>query len=253
MRKLLLTVFALILTAAAWAEDERHSFGLQIGFAEPIYRLNSPASIEQNASNLNKTVMNGFKAGFVYDGIIIGGFGASIGINYTFAAGRSGWNDYGFLPNGAPMLLPQIEYSTKYVYNQGEIFTDWQYKFEIARQTFLILYTGPTIQYGVYKADDLFRYKADGKEAEMEKVNPSYQNQQEQYLRQLNVTWGVGAGFQYRQFFLRGGYDFGIINPYRKNTFSALDGTLYVNDDRWTRGRLDQWQIKIGMYLFQMN
>ena len=86
----------------------------------------------------------------------------------------------------------------------------------------------------------------------MKSVTWSYQDQQDKYLRRLNVTWGVGAGFQYKRYFLRGGYDFGIINPYKAITFNALDGALFAGDDRWTRGRLDQWQIKMGLYLWQM-
>jgi hypothetical protein len=62
-------------------------------------------------------------------------------------------------------------------------------------------------------------------------------------LKRLNVTWGVGAGFQYDRYFLRGGYDFGIINPNKERSF--------VGHDAYTRGRFDQWQIKVGMYLWQ--
>jgi hypothetical protein len=62
-------------------------------------------------------------------------------------------------------------------------------------------------------------------------------------LKRLNVTWGIGAGFQYQRYFLRGGYDFGLINPYKAQSFS--------NIDVHTRGRFDQWQIKLGMYLWE--
>lgn len=252
MRKFLMTSLAILLVANAWADDATHSFGIQIGFAEPIYRLNTPTMMGKDVSYLDRTVMNGFKVGAVYDGSIIAGFGFSIGLNYTFATARSGWNNYNYTPAGTPSLLPQIEYATNYVYNQGEIFVDWQYKFEIAKQTFLILYSGPTIQYGGYSATDFFRYISDGSNVEMKSVTWSYQDQQDKYLRRLNVTWGVGAGFQYKRYFLRGGYDFGIINPYKAITFNALDGALFAGDDRWTRGRLDQWQIKMGLYLWQM-
>ena len=252
MRKLFLIALSMIITASVWAEDSRHSFGLQVGFAEPILRLNSPTVMGESASHLDNTVLNGFKIGAVYDGVIIKGFGVSMGLNYTFAAAHSSWNSYDYTPAGVKTLLPQIEYSTNYVYNQGEIFVDWQYKFEIAKQTFLIVYTGPTIQYGGYNATDQFRDINTGSNVPLATVVWSYKDRQDEYLRHLNVTWGVGAGFQYQQFFLRGGYDFGIINPYKENKFSDLDA-IYTGDDRWTRGRLDQWQIKIGMYLFEMN
>ena len=252
MRKFLLTALSILLVANVWAEDASHSFGIQLGFAQPAYWLNSPTAMGQSVSHLDKTVMNGFKVGFVYDASIVAGFGFSAGLNYTFATSRTGWNDYNFLPNGAPTLISQIEYATNYVYNQGEIFVDWQYKFEIAKQTFVILYSGPTIQLGGYSATDFFRYIADKQDVVMETVNWSYNDIQDNYLRRLNVTWGVGVGFQYKRYFLRGGYDFGIINPYKKISFNALDGVLFPGEDRYTRGRLDQWQIKLGIYLKQI-
>ena len=51
----------------------------------------------------------------------------------------------------------------------------------------------------------------------------------------------IGAGFQDKRYFLRGGYDFGLINPYKNADF--------VNGNH-TRGRLDQWSIKLGVYLW---
>ncbi|MCR4664029.1 MAG: hypothetical protein K5660_01525 [Paludibacteraceae bacterium] len=253
MRKTVLIALTVLLSAALWAEDVTHSFGFQIGFAEPVYRLNTPTIMGESKDHYENTIMNGFKIGAVYDGNIIGGFGFMMGINYTFATGRSAWNDYDYTQTGAKTLIPVFQYSTTRIYNQGEIFVDWHYKFEIAKQTYLILYSGPTIQYGGYKATDYFRLIATGSTSvEMTKVFCSYEDQQDEYLRHLNVTWGVGAGFQYKRLFLRGGYDFGIINPYKEISFNALDGTLYAGDDRHTRGRLDQWQIKIGMYLWQI-
>ena len=67
-------------------------------------------------------------------------------------------------------------------------------------------------------------------------------------LKRINVTWGLGAGFQYDRYFLRGGYDFGLINPYKASQFDYTD----TNGGRpRTRGRFDQWQIKVGIYLWQ--
>ena len=63
----------------------------------------------------------------------------------------------------------------------------------------------------------------------------------DQTFRHLNITWGLGAGFQYKRYFLRGGYDFGLLNPYKNTDFE---------NGIHTRGRLDQWEIKIGMYLW---
>ena len=63
----------------------------------------------------------------------------------------------------------------------------------------------------------------------------------DQQFKRLNVTWGVGAAFQYKRYFLRGGYDFGLLNPHK-----YADYTTGIH----SRGRLDQWSIKIGMFLW---
>ena len=68
----------------------------------------------------------------------------------------------------------------------------------------------------------------------------------EQDYQRMNVTWGVGAGFQYERYFLRGGYDFGLMNPYKVGNFNEMGYSL----DRRTRGRLDQWNIRLGIYLW---
>ena len=105
-----------------------------------------------------------------------------------------------------------------------------------------MLYTGPTIQCGL-----AMTWKRYNQDYEGEKRKPTVfdgydiDNDPDQVLKRLNITWGLGAGFQYKQYFLRGGYDFGIITPYKNTDFST---------GVHTRGRLDQWNIKIGVYLW---
>lgn len=275
MNKHVLTLIAVLTfgIGTIWADDAAHSVGIQIGFAEPILRLNTPTpttataaagySFNESASKLNKVTMNGFKIGVVYDASIAWGLGFSLGMNYTFAYHQDSWNDYAYQEDGTQAPLPYIDYRTRYVYNQGEVFVDWQYKFEMAKQTFLILYTGPTIQTGFYKATDRFRYNDNafiyGKSGNVNLTTAhySFEDQQDQFLHHLNVTWGIGAGFQYKQYFVRGGYDFGINPPYSEYSFNYLGEKFQVDmlkgDDRRTRGRLDQWQIKIGMYIWQQD
>ena len=249
MRRTIFILCLILTSGTLLAKDANRSVGIQAGFTQPTYRLNSPTSFGESQSHTDARTMNGFKIGLVYDENLIAGFGFSLGLNYTFAAGQSAWADYGYEPSGKTTLLSTIDYRTQYRYHQGEVFVDWQYKFEIAQRTFLMLYTGPTLQVASYKADDQYRNK-DGSALTMSVTHTSYAAEQDAYIRPLNVTWGIGAGFQFDRYFIRGGYDFGIMNPYKEITFNALrkDG-----DDRWTRGRLDQWQVKVGVYLWQQN
>ncbi|MBQ7192582.1 MAG: hypothetical protein IJS00_06930 [Paludibacteraceae bacterium] len=251
---LLLTVISL--TAVA----QKQAVGIHIGFAQPIYRTNIP-DVDASATKLHATTLNGLKIGLVYDGTIIKGFGLSMGLNYTFAMHNGKWHDYTWMDEPAqpttgkprPLgFLPDFEYRTQYQYHQGEIFVDWQYKFEIAKETYIILYTGPTIQCTfAFTSKDYLRYIVSHDEASLKyPAVESYEAEMDSHFRKLNVTWGVGAGFQYKRYFIRGGYDFGLINPYKEPNFSEL-GYGDDNYSRTTRGRIDQWQIKLGVYFWQ--
>lgn len=228
------------------ADMPKQGFGLQIGWAQPIIRLNSPNTAYPKDSLVNTVKMNGFKVGVVYDGSFVKGFGASIGLNYTFGVSNSGWKSrnpgYNEYPKDRTLIT----------YHEAEIFVDWQYKFEIAKETYLMLYTGPTIQCGMafymrndVRTKDLFTGEI--ATAYGERYSAYKTDENNERIKRLNVTWGVGAGFQYKRYFLRGGYDFGLLNPYANTQFVDVAGNAI---DRNTRGRLDQWNIRIGMYLW---
>jgi hypothetical protein len=233
MKRLTLILFICAATTMASAQDY---FGVQLGFAQPIARLNTPT----NKTSLFSTSYNGFKVGLVYDATIVKGFGVSMGLNYTFGNHTSAWKQIGKNPH------PQ-ERSTGQ-YHQLEIPIDWQYKFEIAKRTWIILYTGPTLQCGLDLTSKLYKTN-NGKEIILEKDNSFYsEDMKDKELKRINVTWGLGAGFQYDRYFLRGGYDFGLINPYKASQFDYTDTN---GGHPRTRGRFDQWQIKVGIYLWQ--
>ena len=233
MKRLTLILFICAATTMASAQDY---FGIQLGFAQPIARLNTPTT----KTSLFPTSYNGFKVGLVYDATIIKGFGVSMGLNYTFGNHTSAWKQIGTLP------YPQER--TTGQYHQLEIPIDWQYKFEIAKRTWIILYTGPTLQCGLDLTSKLYKTN-NGKEITLEKDNSFYsEDMKDKELKRINVTWGLGAGFQYDRYFLRGGYDFGLINPYKASHFDYTDTN---GGHPRTRGRFDQWQIKVGVYLWQ--
>ena len=233
MKRLTLILFICAATTMASAQDY---FGIQLGFAQPIARLNTPTT----KTSLFSTSYNGFKVGLVYDATIIKGFGVSMGLNYTFGNHTSAWKQIGTLP------YPQER--TTGQYHQLEIPIDWQYKFEIAKRTWIILYTGPTLQCGLDLTSKLYKTN-NGKEITLEKDNSFYsEDMKDKELKRINVTWGLGAGFQYDRYFLRGGYDFGLINPYKASQFDYTDTN---GGHPRTRGRFDQWQIKVGIYLWQ--
>jgi hypothetical protein len=229
-------MLCIIVASAAMAYSQSY-VGVNVGYAQPITRLNLPVMGKESV--LNPTTYNGMKVGVVYDVTLIKGLGVSMGLNYTMGGNATEWKS-----KSSSIKYPQ-ERSHGW-YHQLEIPVDWQYKFQIAKDTWLMLYTGPTLQCGLSLQKK--NYVNDGKTVEMNAKNPTdnlYDADDTGVfaLKRLNVTWGVGAGFQYERYFLRGGYDFGIINPYKVDSFTG--------QDIYTRGRFDQWQIKLGMYLWQ--
>lgn len=244
MKKSFVVVFILCLALglnAKTIELPKQGFGLQIGWAQPTIRLNSPDNPEGAKDSLSRVVhLNGFKVGLVYDASYIAGFGSTIGINYTFGMSQSKWTSVNPGFNQYPKTRSLI------TYHQIELFVDWQYKFEIAKETYLMLYTGPTLQCGLdfdmridtqvedYLTGEVTQDNGDWNDAYQTSSNDNK-------ISRLNVTWGVGAGFQYKRYFLRGGYDFGLLNPYKNNDF---------DNGRHTRGRMDQWNIRLGVYLW---
>jgi hypothetical protein len=231
-----IVMLCIIVASAAMAYSQSY-VGVNVGYAQPITRLNLPVMGKESV--LNPTTYNGMKVGVVYDVTLIKGLGVSMGLNYTMGGNATEWKS-----KSSSIKYPQ-ERSHGW-YHQLEIPVDWQYKFQIAKDTWLMLYTGPTLQCGLSLQKK--NYVNDGKTVEMNAKNPTdnlYDAEDTGVfaLKRLNVTWGVGAGFQYERYFLRGGYDFGIINPYKVDSFTG--------QDIYTRGRFDQWQIKLGMYLWQ--
>lgn len=229
-RILIICVIAMTMTSL----HAQEYLGVQIGYTNPITRLN----VADNKNTLSPTSYHGMKIGFVYDATLWKGLGVSMGLNYTFGTNVTDWTKKVSTQQG---LYPQVR--SRGQYHQLEIPVDWQYKFEIAQNTWIILYTGPTLQCGLALNDKWYiRLNKDSESISKEENLYSEQEMAGYALKRLNVTWGIGAGFQYEKYFLRGGYDFGIINPYKAQSF---------NNGIYTRGRFDQWQIKLGMYLWE--
>ena len=231
-----IVMLCIIVASAAMAYSQSY-VGVNVGYAQSITRLNLPVMGKESV--LNPTTYNGMKVGVVYDVTLIKGLGVSMGLNYTMGGNATDWKS-----KSSSIKYPQER--SRGWYHQLEIPVDWQYKFQIAKDTWLMLYTGPTLQCGLSLQKK--NYVNDGKTVEMNAKNPTdnlYDADDTGVfaLKRLNVTWGVGAGFQYERYFLRGGYDFGIINPYKVDSFTG--------QDIYTRGRFDQWQLKLGMYLWQ--
>ena len=230
--RLSLAIVCLTVFTPCFAEvnDSQH-LGVQLGFNRPLLREATAL-----ANNTTLTVgMNGIRAGIVYDATIVKGFGLSLGVNYSFG------NVYGKWQDGTGLTkYPQTR--RQYIMQAINIPVEWQYKFLIAQDTYLILYTGPTLEYSFVFNQVNYSRKIDNEISKT--VTGIYtldsdSDGKTDYSR-FQVRWGVGAGFQYQNYYLRGGYDFGIISPYADR--------YHDTDDYTRRGRFDCWNIRLGIY-----
>jgi len=258
MRKYILAAMLLILTSGAFAQidseysDGQNHLGFNIGYSDAIMRQRTSTNDTLNS----KANMQGLKVGMVYETNIIKGFGVQFGLNYTFGTklGKAQSSDVSTVGKKKEDIF----------YHQAEMTIDWQYKFEVAKETYLLLYTGPSVEVGLGYYKRTLENKIDPTTKQLYEET-TRQNYYKEYcpvrsgadpdgdgiadkLNRLNIAWGVGAGFQYKRYFIRGSYDFGIYNPYHDRIYNNYftDGS-----DFHYRGRLDQWSIKIGMYLWQ--
>lgn len=236
MKKNIFIGILLLVAGVASAQEGTTSLGFNVGFAEPVMYYRASSSAEK----LTRQATDGFKLGVIYETTIVKGFGVSSSLNYTHSAHMGSWT----VTPGISALQTKEDHNM----HQLEIPVDWQYKFLIAKRTYLALYTGPTMQIGLANT---FRYreKLNGEVIKDEKVDAYKIDEDHDGIpdyNRVNVTWGIGLGFHYKQYFLRGGYDFGLMSVYKDKYFNTS------SDSGWNRkGRMDQWQIKLGIYFWQ--
>lgn len=235
MKRLFATFILACATLSLFAQQQY--LGVEIGFTQPILREN-PAGNDKKLPNV--TTLNGAKLGLVYDATLIKGFGFRIGVNYTLAGNQSQWESKNQIGSAAKTREKNLMHTI-------ELPIDWQYKFTIAKDSYLILYTGPAFQY-TFAFDKTTQTKNEVIGTEASVTTDHYTADRDADGKRdyspFNLTWGVGAGFQYKNYYLRGGYDFGIINHYRDRFYnSTIESAEYRMN-----GRFDQWSVKIGIY-----
>lgn len=240
MRKYLFAAIMLLTTLSAFAQTETN-LGFTLGFAEPIERYRS--GYNSGKTDLDKkNVTDGLKLGLICETTIVKGFGVAIGLNYGFGADVNKWV--------AKPGMTAIQTKKDHFFHYLEIPVDWQYRFMIAKKTYLSVYSGPTLTCGIANKYRV-REKIAGEMRQDEMVNVYQIDDDKDDIRdynRVNVTWGLGLGFQYERYFIRGGYNFGIMSTYKDAFHNAITSNPYEYNNR---GRLDTWELKLGIYLWQ--
>jgi len=259
-------VIGMLLAAIGLQAQVEHNLGIHFGWDRQLYRLNSPAVSGKDKTALTKYPLNGGRLGFVYELNHDSGFGLYTAFSYLFGWQSTAWKEAPLSEKGQPAKYNNLFYRFQIETHTLELNLQPEYKFEIAGGTYLVFYTGPSFQ-GIleYKARDYYRLR-DGTD-----VNPPVHvfgyNTEDMapYYKRWNITWGLGAAFQYDRYYIRGGYDFGLVNPYNIQTFGEIQYTgdngqkynwfektdgSHEPDDRLTRGRLDNWNITFGVFFW---
>ncbi|MBR1809983.1 MAG: outer membrane beta-barrel protein [Paludibacteraceae bacterium] len=225
------TSIFILLCAAIFASAQTQSLGVQLGFSEPILRDNS---ITHNKKLSNATTTNGVKVGLVYDATLVKGFGLNLSLNYLASFYNGKWVK-------DPVFTAK-QTKTNYTVHTIELPIEWQYKFRIATDTWLIAHTGPVLQYNIaFNQRVSHRDPIKGEWTDKSShYDTNLDGDDKPDFSHFNIQWGIGAGFQYKNYFIRGGYNFGIYNHFR-DSYNEVGG--YSN-----RGRFDEWNIRIGIY-----
>lgn len=255
MKKLVFLTCLMLVATSIRAELTHQAIAVTPGFTEQITRLNSPSELEEDKTKLTSTSRDGFKVGLLYDATFYKGLGFTAEINYNYAVNNSNWEDYMYDISGHTVAIPTIETKARTESHILELNVAFQYKAPIAMDTWLIFYTGPAFQ-GILKfnATEYFRYKLTQQDAPM--ISYRYtQKELAEHFTPVNLSWGLGAGFQYKRIFIRGGYNFGLTNPRSAYNFGEMDykdpKAPAQPDSRLTRGRSDEWHLNIGFYFWQ--
>lgn len=211
---------------------QAQGFGVQAGFNQSIMRENSLS--EKNKLTAGDA-LNGFNAGIFYEHSFWKGLGLMYGLNYSFGTNRSKWSDkdkYGWQVRTSSMA------------HQLEIPISLQYKFMIAKQTYIVLYTGPVFSYGLsHQVKTNRRNAIQGETATLQNWYKIDVDGDATYdYGRFNLTWGLGMGLQFQNYTLRGGYNWGIMNHNVDGYYTGTSNNYYM------KARADEWSIGLGYF-----
>ena len=162
--------------------------------------LNSTQSFQDsNSKSINS---NGAYAGVSFNIPLAGGFAVAPGVYYSLITNKSG---------GAGTILGiPVSASSTFMEHTINVPLYFNYGIDLARDTKVFLYAGPTAQYGLASTTKLAggvgEYSGD----------TSYDNyEHNKNYNRMNVYLGGGIGFQVSAIQIIVGYDYGMMNLYK--------------------------------------
>ena len=167
---------------------------------------------------------NGFNVGLTYDMAIQGGFGLHYGLLYTLISDKESVKET--LP-----ILGDVEVTYKSSGHFLNIPVQATYKYAINSDFGIFAYAGPNFTMGVAGSEKISYSIA---EAGDDGKASWYGEDDGIDFGRFDIQLGVGLGIQYSNFVLKGGYDWGLLNPYgdddfkiNRNQFNVSLGFLF--------------------------
>lgn len=198
-------VFAIVLAAALLLMGTQAFAQIRIGAG---YLNSAERTISGNTTN--KADLNGFYAGFHYNLNIVAGFGVAVGLyadmlfseredSYWIVTGK---NKFSELDLNLPIQL--------------------NYNFPLTRDFSILVYAGPTLQYGIFRKAK-YTISAAGSS---ETVTSDYYKDGDN--KPFNVYMGGGAGFQAGNIQVLLGYDHSLINMIDSDKLKQNRGMIKI-------------------------
>ena len=161
--------------------------------------LNSTQSFAN--SNTKSVNSNGAYAGVSFNIPLAGAVSVAPGVYYSMITNKSGGA-------GTILGIPASASST-FMEHAINVPVYFNYGLDLARDTNIFLYAGPTVQYGLSSTTKL----AGGVgEISADRV---YDNYKDADYNRLNVYLGGGIGFKVSKILVSVGYDYGMMNLYK--------------------------------------
>lgn len=251
MKKTILTLIAILSLTPLFAQI-RQSVGFQFGFEQDIFRYNTNNYLQPKKLTQYQ-LLNGGQVGLAYEILFWKGLGIYVNANYAYTTK---------VEKLTPAMANDYQTQTITKYHSINIPLHLQYKILLANQTWITIYVGPTFQYAISREavqvheqpilkyatigqekNNTFRYTFNYYTVHSDSEFNKYSDADGDFRRdfnRFNPLMGLGIALQFHQFYLRGGYNFGIANNYYDRTQTK---------EEWSRrSRNDQWSIAIGWY-----
>ena len=161
--------------------------------------LNSTQSFgDSNTKSINS---NGAYAGVSFNIPLAGGFAVAPGLYYSMITNKSGGA-------GTVLGIP-VSASSTFMEHAINVPLYFNYGIDLARDTNVFIYGGPTAQYGLASTTKLAGGVGESS------ADRTYSNYENSNYNRFNVYLGGGIGFQVSAIQITVGYDYGMMNLYK--------------------------------------